>query len=104
MGRLKKDHSGWKSHGKWLKYQHPKIEEVPKQGKKSKNTRKWCKGKVGVKHDYELSIPRNDHMAIRGFRKLPICNNCGKQDYRGVLYKNKETGEYEERPWPFLVF
>ena len=29
MERLKKDHSGWSSSGKWLKYQQPQIEERP---------------------------------------------------------------------------
>ena len=87
MGRLKKDHSGWKTSGKWKKYQYPKIDETPRRVKKSKDTRKWCKGKFGVKHDYEL-IQDSD------WRKIPICKNCKKQDYRGVLYKCDKTGEF----------
>jgi len=89
MGRLKKDHSNYKTSGLWKKYQYPKIEETPRRGKKSKNTRKWCKGKVGVKHDYEL-VQKHDWM------KIPVCKKCKKQDYRGVLYKCKKTGGFRE--------
>lgn len=87
MGRLKKDHSGYAASGKWKKYQYPKIDETPRKGKKSKNTRKWCKGKFGVKHDYEL-------VQKYKWQKIPICKNCKKQDYSGVLYKCDKTGEF----------
>lgn len=100
MGRIKKDHSNWKTMGLWKRFQYPKVEEESKKPKSKKNTKKWCKGKVGVKHDYKLEIPQNDPESIRGFRKVPICTNCRRQDYNGVLYKNKKTGVYEKH-WLF---
>lgn len=52
MGRLKQDHSGYRTSGIWLKYQQPRIEEKPFKSKSKKNTNKWCKGKVGREHDW----------------------------------------------------
>lgn len=49
MGRLKKDHSGYRTHGLWVKYQTPQVVERNKP-KSKKDTRKWCRGKVGVEH------------------------------------------------------
>lgn len=51
MGRLKKDHSGWKTSGLYMKYQQPAIKEKPVKQKSKKDTNKWCKGKVGREHD-----------------------------------------------------
>lgn len=79
MGRLKKDHDGWKSAGLWLKYQYPKIEEEPRTTHKKKNTRKWCKGRKGVEHDYELV---EKHKFLDWSWKIYKCINCGKQKYR----------------------
>jgi hypothetical protein len=56
MGRLKRDHSGWSTSGKWLKYQQPKINEQPVKGKSKKDTRRWCRGKVGVEHDFHQTV------------------------------------------------
>ena len=38
MGRLKRDHSGWRTSGLWLKYQNPMVEDKPLKGKSKKNT------------------------------------------------------------------
>lgn len=88
--RLKEDTTSWKAQG--LKIKLKLIPAAPKHHAK-KNTRKWCKGKVGVEHDYELQIPPNESKTIAGFRMVPICKNCGRQDYRGVLYRQKD-GSY----------
>ncbi len=79
MGRLKKDHSGYSTSGKWLKYQYPKIEETPMPGKHKKNTRKWCKGRTGILHDFEL-IEKNKFLDWTW--TIYKCKNCGKQKYR----------------------
>ena len=50
MGRLKKDHSGYHTHGRWLKYKLPSVVEPPKRSKAKKDTTKWCRGKIGVQH------------------------------------------------------
>lgn len=89
MGRLKKDHSNWRTMGLWKKYQHPNVYETPKRVKRSKNTKRWCKGKVGREHDYKLKQTEDWQM-------MPICSKCKKQDYSGVLYKCNKTGEFEK--------
>lgn len=50
MGRLKKDHSGWRTSGIWLKYQQPTINDTQAKPKAKKDTNKWCRGKVGREH------------------------------------------------------
>lgn len=65
------------------------------KGKNKKNTKLWCKGKVGVKHDYELQVPHNDSFP---FRMIPICLNCGKQDYINVYYWCRHHEEWENKP------
>lgn len=53
MGRIKKGHSGWHSHGLYLKYKQPAVEEKPfKPGNKKKDTNRWCRGKVGEEHEW----------------------------------------------------
>lgn len=47
MARLKKDHSGWRSHGLYLKYKEP-TENKPKS---KKDTNRWCRGRVDREHD-----------------------------------------------------
>ena len=59
MGRLRKDHSGWSTHGKWLKLQAVKtIDNEPKH-KSKKNKAKWCKGKAGKEHTLIRLKPLN---------------------------------------------
>lgn len=96
MGRLKKDHTGWRTSGLWLKYKFPTINEYLPRLKRKKDTKKWCKGKKGIKHSYKLMIPKNDTAVLMGYRKVPICTNCGRQDYKGTVYLNKKTGLYEK--------
>lgn len=80
MGRLKRDHDGWSSSGKWLKYKYPKVDdEQPRIVHKKKNTRKWCKGREGVIHDLQL-IERSSF--LQWSWKLYKCTNCGKKVYR----------------------
>ena len=49
-------------------------EELPRGPKKKKNTKKWCKGKEGVKHEYVRGYPYNWTTRI----EAEICANCGK--------------------------
>ncbi len=93
--RIKKDHTGWRSSGLWKKYSLPSIDELTPRPKSKKNTAKWCKGRVGLKHDYKLDFPRNKSHFSRERYKLPICQKCGKHDHKGILYKNEKTGCYE---------
>lgn len=62
---------------------------------KKKNTRDWCKGKVGRSHETEIVIPQNQYLKecrdapswIANSRRAPrpwfcvhhrVCKNCGK--------------------------
>lgn len=89
MGRLKKDHSGWHSHGLYLKYQQPTVEEPTFKHKRKKNTNKWCKGKVGREHDL-LRIFYRTYNNGRGYEWdyynnklyriiITRCMTCGKE-------------------------
>lgn len=79
MGRLKKDHTGWRTSGLWTKYQKPNVGDDTFNTIKSKykNTRKWCKGKVGVEHNYQL-VER--HEGWLSFCQSK-CVSCGKKKW-----------------------
>lgn len=81
MGRLKKDHSGYGTYGKWVKYQYPKINEYPKLNHRRKNTKKWCKGRKGINHEYEL-IEKSKFLDWVWI--VEKCKNCGKQNYKSL--------------------
>lgn len=84
MGRIKRDHSGYRTSGLWTKFQHPKINDVEPGGKSKKNTNKWCRGKVGVEHkwhryqryhwNWELDRYVSPYVHIK-------CVECGKEKY-----------------------
>lgn len=76
MGRLKKDHSGYKTSGLWAKYKYPQVNEGIRQPKPSKDTRRWCKGKVGLKHSYELVERHKGHWYSFSLYR---CASCGKK-------------------------
>lgn len=84
MGRLKKDHSGWKTHGLWKKYQFPKIDERPKH-KSKKDTKKWCRGKVGVEHKWVREQQKrwdNELAEYFGSYITISCDDCDKSMYK----------------------
>lgn len=80
MARLKKDHSGWRSHGLYLKYKEP-VENKPKS---KKDTNRWCRGKVGKEHNLVRFKPEH----YRWFNEplydyvRVMCLNCGKEMYK----------------------
>lgn len=76
MARLKRDHSGWRSSGLYLKYQQPKVDEIVHSKKTKKNTKKWCKGNVGVRHVYQR-VERTEFMTF--VWSTNRCDNCGKK-------------------------
>lgn len=87
--RLKEESNNY--HASALKRKLMQIPNVVKL-KSKKDTKKWCKGKVGVEHDYHYEIPKNDLGG--GWRLIPVCDNCGKQDYHDVLYWCNTEEEY----------
>ena len=51
------------------------TELIPYRAKK-KRTKKWCKGKTGVKHVFEIQrYPKN---YARPYADVEVCINCGK--------------------------
>ena len=79
MARLKRDHSGWSSHGLYLKYQQPKVDETVHSKKTKKNTRKWCRGKVGVEHKLERYFWRYGWASKRSTWIRSRCTECRKE-------------------------
>lgn len=74
--RLKEDSSSWKGMG--LKAKLEPVPEEPVRHSK-KNTRKWCKGKVGTMHDFYLFKSDYFHWGYE-VRFLDFrCSGCGKQ-------------------------
>lgn len=73
MARVKRDHTGWRSSGIWKKDFTAKPEEARHSSKK--NVRKWCKGKVGIKHSYEESFKTIYKNKFKTYK----CNKCGKE-------------------------
>jgi hypothetical protein len=79
MGRIKRDHSGYRTHGIFVKYQQPSIVETQTKLKSKKNTTKWCRGKVGVEHDLVQWAHTfgGDNYKFTYFTTK--CRNCRKQ-------------------------
>lgn len=75
MARLSEDDSSWKADG--IKHRDNRHDhgssEVSRKGKK-KNTRKWCKGKVGREHEIEVVSWRRSSKYL-----IERCANCGKE-------------------------
>jgi hypothetical protein len=79
VARLKKDSSSWKAQG--LKAKQEQTPEQPVPLHRQKNTRKWCKGHVGVLHDYQMTQCRRMFGWYKGdalWVKF-CCSNCSKQ-------------------------
>lgn len=83
MGRLKRDHSGWRTSGLWLKYQSPQVNErQPKFNKR--DTNKWCRGKIGREHVWHRYQQKRYSWELDDYIDLWVhikCVECGKQKY-----------------------
>lgn len=78
--RLKEDSSSYNAIG--LKKKYSQVQDV--RFKSKKDTKKWCRGKVGTLHEYEHTVPRN---SIRlNWIKYDICKNCGRQETKNASY------------------
>lgn len=80
--RLKEDSSSYKAIGLKAKLL-PVPEQVVTHAKK--NTKRWCKGKVGHEHEWGITKMRRFHAELSFFGDALwqdwACENCGKQDY-----------------------
>jgi hypothetical protein len=84
--RIKETKDNWKASNILRKLATP-PEQVKHQS--HKNTKKWCKGKVGVEHDYKQgevktfegqTYPSGEHKVFCRWR-VDVCRTCGKQNY-----------------------
>ena len=73
--RLKEDRSSWHSHAiKKRDFKHDHS-DLPISFKSHKNTKKWCRGKVGLQH----SVSWHTEIGFFGDNyKVGKCTNCGK--------------------------
>lgn len=53
------------------------TEEIPRHTGKKKDTKKWCKGKVGVEHSFRISRKSFNYFSLTKLR----CENCGKEKW-----------------------
>lgn len=86
MARVKRDHSGWHSHGLFIKYQSPSVGEKPPKHKSKKDTRKWCRGKTGKEHILRRYFWHFGWTSKRSNWIRCKCIECGKEFY------NKDKG------------
>jgi len=68
---------------------YTESDEIKRASSKSKNTKKWCKGKVGRKHTLALY---NKYVWTTSHK----CVNCGKEIW-GV--KKREDFDYISMTW-----
>lgn len=79
MGRLKKEHGGYRTSGLWLKYKSPAVSEKPRKPKSKKDKRKWCRGKQGVEHELRRYFYTYGWESKRSNWIRTRCIRCGKQ-------------------------
>jgi hypothetical protein len=85
----KKDKDSWKGRSierKDFRRTHDAPEAPRHKGKKKKDTKKWCRGKVGVAHTFEWT----DRGNYRFTYKVEVCSTCGKHgryDFNSNLFK-----------------
>jgi hypothetical protein len=99
--------SDWNENPRKIVTKHPDCVEVGEcrprhQG--SKNTRHWCKGRVGIPHTWEWRRERSDvereqrmGLTYNRITEVPVCFGCDKVDRRYRHYCG-QCGE----PWPEL--
>lgn len=103
MGRLKKDHGGYRTSGLWTKYQQPTVHDTPLKPRAKKDTKKWCRGKVGVPHEFHQRIwfCWLDEVHYR-----TVCVNCRKEVSKKRVKSyplHIEPKHSDERPLPIQV-
>lgn len=98
MGRLKREHGGYRTSGLWLKYQSPKIDETSVRSRSKKDTTKWCRGKVGREHEWHKFQEPKWSDELWGYENLRVsirCINCGKGKYT----KTAKAANYPLHIW-----
>lgn len=83
MAKISHGAHSWRSEGLAKKYkEQEKIAfDIPSRHKAKKNTRKWCRGKVGVSHTLERYFWRYGWESKRTNWIRTRCVECGKEFY-----------------------
>ena len=78
--RLKEDSSSWKSSSiKRRDFRHDPSQPQRTKFSRKKDTKKWCKGRVGEVHELELKESTTFLMWAWDYYK---CTRCGKKVYK----------------------
>lgn len=92
--RLKEDNSSYKAESiKRRNFRQSPVDNVVIKRKSKKNTKKWCKGKLGREHDWEITFPKNESI-LHKWRRLPVCKICKKQDWSKTEYRCKKCDKW----------
>lgn len=95
--RLKEQTSNWNAGGIQRRdYRHTSVDGVTKH-KAKKNTKRWCRGKVGVEHEFENIIPQN--MRTFAYMKMDVCKNCKYHSSKNMKFHCKQCGWYPVGEW-----
>lgn len=91
--RLKENKDNWNASGLIRKLSIPPVEV---KAKARKNTRKWCKGREGVPHDYDLAN-------LEAYTFYPVggcsvwleyrCQGCQRKEL--VIQRYESNGELQ---------
>lgn len=89
--RLKEDSSNYNAESvKRKEFRHSPVSYEVVKRKSKKDTKRWCKGVIGVEHEWEKITPRNVYKGMR----LNVCRKCGKQDATTMEFLCRDCGEW----------
>ena len=87
MARLSRDNSSWRAYGLSKRYEDWEADAKPLgPPKKKKDKKKWCKGKVGVEHDFQ---PYEREFGSRTIWRINKCTRCHKEVWKGATWYTK---------------
>lgn len=89
--RLKEDNSNYKASN--VKRKLVQTPEASRH-KSKKNTRRWCKGKVGTPHDFDIT--KIQRLVGRFMWIKWNCKNCGKMAQQIFWGDDDKHGESQE--------
>lgn len=76
--RLKEDSDSWKSNGIIKRdFRHDNSDTLLRKKPSKKDTKKWCKGKVGIIHVW-IDVDKSSISFFSWHTRK--CTNCGKKD------------------------
>lgn len=86
MATLSKSPDGWNASGvrhRDARHDHSGPEVAPAKKKRRKNTRRWCRGKVGVEHRVVRTVTAVHETATGTYTEYDYsCTGCGMKRWR----------------------